>query len=60
MLWRKPCGKEIETNDSEETVAYCLSLDWEPIPTEPTVKPARKRRKASVANDGNSSTSSES
>lgn len=28
MKWIKPNGTEIETNDSEETIAYCESLGW--------------------------------
>ena len=28
MIWIKPSGVEIETNDSEETIKYCKSLGW--------------------------------
>ena len=26
--WKKPSGVEVETNDLEATVEYCISLDW--------------------------------
>ena len=28
ILWKKPSGMEIETNDMEATVAYCEGLGW--------------------------------
>lgn len=28
MIWNKPSGSEIETNDDKETIAYCKSLGW--------------------------------
>ena len=31
--WIKPSGVEIETNDSDETIAYCESLGWKPMTT---------------------------
>lgn len=31
MKWRKDNGTEIETNDSMETVAYCVSLGWKEV-----------------------------
>lgn len=31
MLWRKPSGQEIETNDLDATIEYCKSLGWEQV-----------------------------
>lgn len=28
MIWIKPNGTEIETNDRDETIEYALSLGW--------------------------------
>jgi hypothetical protein len=28
IKWIRPSGREIETNDNEETVTYCESLGW--------------------------------
>lgn len=28
MIWIKPNGNKIETNDKKETIAYCESLGW--------------------------------
>lgn len=29
MIWIKPNGNELETNDEKATIAYCKSLGWE-------------------------------
>ncbi len=40
VLWRKPSGMEMETNDRKETVEYCESLGWERLATgEPDQEP---------------------
>ena len=39
MFWTKPNGTKIETNDSDETIAYCKSLGWKPA-----VKPKKTKR----------------
>lgn len=28
MLWIKPSGVEVKTNDRKETIEYCKSLGW--------------------------------
>lgn len=28
MKWIKPNGNKIETNDLDDTIAYCVSLGW--------------------------------
>ena len=28
MIWIKPSGIEVETNDMPETIAYCNSIGW--------------------------------
>jgi hypothetical protein len=38
MLWTKPNGNEIETNDEKATVEYCESLGWKRAE-----KPKKKR-----------------
>jgi len=30
MKWIKDNGQEIETNDREETIDYCINLGWKP------------------------------
>lgn len=30
IKWIRPSGTEIETNDREETIDYCVSLGWRP------------------------------
>lgn len=48
MKWLKPSGKEIETNDFDETIKFCKSLGWEIVED----KPKRKRRtKAQIEAD---------
>lgn len=47
IKWRKPNGNEIETNGEKATIAYCVSLGWEPLDLESDDgdnKPAPKRR----------------
>ena len=40
VLWKKPSGMEMETNDRKETVEYCESLGWERLATgEPDQEP---------------------
>lgn len=36
IKWIRPSGTTIETNESKETIDYCVSLGWEPY-IEPTV-----------------------
>ena len=31
ILWKKPNGNELETNDMKDTVEYCESLGWERV-----------------------------
>ena len=31
IKWLRPSGTEIETNESESTIDYCLSLGWKPM-----------------------------
>lgn len=50
IIWIRPSGREIETNDLDETVKLAKSLGWkrkqdEPETVEPKeAKPKRKRR----------------
>lgn len=31
IKWLRPSGTEIETNEMESTIDYCLSLGWKPM-----------------------------
>lgn len=31
IKWTKPSGLKIQTNDMDETVEYCKSLDWKQV-----------------------------
>lgn len=48
MIWTKPNGTDIETNDLKETVDYAKSLGW---------KPKRKRRTKEEMNGDRSASS---
>ena len=48
MIWIRPSGSEIETNDSKRTIEYCKSLGWKVkgekvIADEEIPKPAKKK-----------------
>jgi hypothetical protein len=42
MIWVKPNGNEIETNDKPDTLAYCEKLGWK---RKKVVKKAAKKAK---------------
>lgn len=48
MIWVKPSGIEIETNDAPATVEHCRSLGWEEKKpkAKPKAKPKSKPTKA--------------
>lgn len=41
MIWIKPSGMEVKTNDMSETIEYCKSLGWKEKKEE--VKKATKK-----------------
>ena len=43
MIWIKPSGMEVKTNDREETIKYCESLGWKEKKEE--VKKVSKKKK---------------
>lgn len=47
IKWIRPSGTEIETNDTEDVIDYCISLGWKPAESEK--KPARKKAKKKTA-----------
>ena len=45
MIWIKPSGMEVKTNDMPETIKYCESLGWkqkEEVKKEPKKKKTEK------------------
>ena len=46
MKWIKPSGIEIETNNLEETLKYCVSLGWKDAsaPKKEKPKPTKKAK----------------
>ncbi len=59
MLWKKPNGQTIETNDLDATVLHCIDIGWEMVDGEvpeteeytetyiPPDKPKEKKSKKS-------------
>lgn len=43
IKWIRPSGEEIETNDSNATVDYCVSLGWRPAERKQAKKKVSKR-----------------
>lgn len=41
MKWIKENGTKIETNDSDETFAYCISLGWKEAKPSKAVEPKK-------------------
>ena len=35
MKWKRPSGREIETNDEPATVKHCQDMGWERMDKEP-------------------------
>jgi len=31
MLWKRPSGSEIETNDEPATIEHCKAQGWKPV-----------------------------
>lgn len=31
IMWRKPDGTELQTNDAEGTVAHCEKMEWKRV-----------------------------
>lgn len=44
VLWKKPNGKEILTNDRKETVEYCKTLKWKVLKEFPIDSPTIAER----------------
>ena len=43
MIWIKPSGMEVKTNDMPETIKYCESLGWKQKKDKETPKISKKK-----------------
>jgi len=44
MIWIRPSGTEIETNDLKKTIAYCKSIGWKEKEKGKEVKATKKKK----------------
>ena len=51
MIWIKPSGVEVKTNDREETIEYCISLGWKEK-SEEIIKPVSKKKSSKKKTKG--------